>query len=72
MVNALLLVLDSLLEKDPKLAMDLEKWLSCIDVIDYRNENLLVYGRGYPAMPKIANKIIKKINSKYNAKLTLR
>lgn len=71
-VNALLLVLDSLLEKDPKLSMDLDKWLSCINVIDYRNEKLLIYGRGYPAMPKIANKIIRKMNSKYSANLKLR
>lgn len=71
-VNALLLILDSLLEKDPKLSMDLDKWLTCINVIDYRNEKLLVYGRGYPAMPKIANKIIRKINSEYSANLKLR
>ncbi|MCH9659099.1 DGQHR domain-containing protein [archaeon] len=71
-VNALLLVLDSLLEKDPKLSMDLEKWLSCISTVDYRNDKLLIYGRGYPAMPKIANKIIKKINSEYGANLKLR
>lgn len=71
-VNALLLVLDSLLEKDPKLSMDLDKWLSAISVIDFRNEKLLKYGRGYPAMPKIANKIIKQINSKYTANLKLR
>jgi len=71
-VNALLLVLDSLLEKDPKLSMDLYKWLTCINVIDYRNEKLLVYGRVYPAMPKIANKIIRKINSEYSANLKLR
>ena len=70
-VNALLLVLDSLLEKDSRLSMDLNKWLSSIDAVDFKNEQLLKYGRGYPAMPKIANKIIKKMNSEYGANLQL-
>ncbi len=70
-VNALLLVLDSLLEKDPNLSMDLNKWLSAIDIVDFRNEQLLKYGRGYPAMPKIANKIIRRMNSQFGAKLKL-
>ena len=70
-VNALLLVLDALLEKDPKLSMDLNKWLSSINAVDFSNEQLLQYGRGYPAMPKIANKIIKRMNSKYAAELKL-
>lgn len=70
-VNALILVLKSLLEKDPKLSINLDKWLTTIDVIDFRNEQLLKYGRGYPAMPKIANKIIRSMNSRYKAKLKL-
>ncbi len=70
-VNALLLVLDSLLEKDPKLSMDLDKWLSSITSVNFKNDNLLKYGRGYPAMPKIANTIIRKMNSDHGAKLNL-
>ena len=70
-VNALLLVLNSLLEKDNTLSMNLELWLSALDAVDYENDQLLVYGRGYPAMPKIANKIIEKMNLNYNANLNL-
>ncbi len=70
-VNALLLVLNSLLEKDSTLAMNLDRWLSAIDAVNYENDKLLVYGRGYPAMPKIANKIIRKMNLTYNAGLNL-
>ena len=70
-VNAFLLVLDKLLEKDPRLSMNLNQWLSVIKTIDFKNESLLEYGRGYPAMPKIANKIIRLMNSRHGAKLTL-
>lgn len=70
-VNALMLVLNALLQKDPELKMDLEKYLNAIDVVDFRNEKLLKYGRGYPAIPKIANKIIRAMNLKYKAKLKL-
>ena len=68
-VNALLLVLDKLLEKYPTLSVDLNKLLSVIETVDFDNESLLQYGRGYPAMPKIANHIINKINSKSGTKL---
>ena len=68
-VNALLLVLDKLLEKDPILSIDLVEKLSSIHAVDFRNEQLLQYGRGYPAMPKIANKIIEKMNSQYDMTL---
>ena len=37
-VNALLLVLNKLLEKDPRLSMDLNQWLSVIKTIDFKNE----------------------------------
>ena len=70
-VNAFLLVLDKLLEKDPRLSMNLNQWLSVIKTIDFKNESLLEYGRGYPAMPKIANKIIRLMNSRHGAKLNL-
>ncbi len=71
-VNALLLVLNSLLQKDQKLSVPLEKWLSVINSLDLTNEGLLGFGRpGYPAMPNIANTIIKKMNSNYNADLKL-
>lgn len=68
-VNALLLVLNSLLEKDNQLKFDLDKYLSALDVINFQNEKLLRYGRGYPAITKIANKIINTMNSRYKAKL---
>ena len=68
-INALLLVLNALLEKDPTLKMNLDKLLNALRVINFENDSLLAYGRGYPAMPKIANKIIKEMNSKYGAKL---
>lgn len=69
-VNALLLVLNALLEKDEKLSMDLEKLLSVINKIDLTPKGILDFGRpGYPAMPHIANKIIELINDKFNAGL---
>jgi len=68
-VNALLLVLNSLLKKDNQLKINLNKYLTAIDVIDFQNEKLLKYGRGYPGIPKIANKIIRTMNSRYGAKL---
>ncbi len=68
-VNALLVVLNSLLEKDPKMKFGLSKYLSVLDEVNFQNEKLLKYGRGYPAIPKIANKIIRAMNSKYGAKL---
>ena len=67
--NAFLLVLDRLLEKDPSLSMNLNKLLSVVKEIDFTNKQLLQYGRGYPAMPQIANEIIKKMNSQYSAGL---
>jgi len=71
-VNALLLVLNALLEKDPRLSMDLDKWMSVINEIDFSPDGMLEFGRpGYPAMPHLANAIIKKINDKYNAGLQL-
>ena len=68
-VNALLLVLDRLLEQDLSLSMDLNEVLSATAKVDFKNETLLQYGRGYPAMPKIANKIIKQINSQHGMRL---
>lgn len=70
-VNALMLVLNSLLEKDNKLKINLDKYLTAIDAIDFQNEKLLKYGRGYPGIPKIANKIIRTMNKRYGAKLRL-
>ena len=70
-VNALLLVLNALLERDNNFGMNLNKWVKAIDIINFKNEPLLEFGRGYPAMPKIANKIIKKMNKDYNAKLKI-
>ena len=70
-VNALLLVLNALLERDNNFKMNLKKWIKAIEVIRFENELLLEFGRGYPAMPKIANEIIKKMNNDYNAKLKI-
>ena len=57
-VNALLLVLNALLEKDELLRMDVDKYLDALEVVYFQNEKLLRYGRGYLTIPKIANKII--------------
>lgn len=70
-VNALLLVLNALLLKDANLKLDLDKYMRALDAIDFHNDKLLKYGRGYPAMPIIANKIIKRMNSRYHANLNV-
>ncbi len=70
-VNALLLVLDKLLEKDLELNLDLDELLNAIDMVDFRNKELLKHGRGYPAMPLIANEMIKAMNKRYSVELNL-
>ena len=71
-VNALLLVLNSFLQTDLNLTMDLKKWLSVIKEMDLTSQGILNFGRpGFPAMPHMANDIIKRINKKYNVKLPL-
>jgi len=67
-VNALLLVLRAFLVYDKNMKY-LERYISAVDVINFENEKLLKYGRGYPAFSKIANKIIRKMNKSYKTKL---
>lgn len=69
-VNGLLLVLKAFLVYDKNMKY-LEEYISAVDVINFENEKLLKYGRGYPAFSKIANKIIRKMNYDYGTKLKL-
>jgi len=69
-VNGLLLVLKAFLVYDKNMKY-LEKYISAVDIIDFENEKLLKYGRGYPAFSKISNKIIRKMNNRYRTKLKL-
>lgn len=69
-VNALLLVLNELLKYENDLR-NWPKYVSAVDVVDYKKINMLKYGRGFPAFSKIANKIIGKINRDHRTKLKL-
>lgn len=66
-VNALLLVLKSMLDKKPKMNIDLVDYLQPIKDMRFTNKSLLKYGRGFPAYQPIANELIDKINTHKNA-----
>lgn len=71
-VNALLLVLTSILRKEEKAPSDFNKYLSVLKNMDFSKEYIKTLPRGYGAYTTLAENIIKKINKKMKKKYKIK
>lgn len=62
-VNALLLVLKSMMDELTKMDIDLYDYLLPIRKMNFNNKYILKYGRGFGGYEPIANELIDKINA---------
>jgi len=69
-VNASLLVLNRLLERDPQLKTDLDEYLKPLGRLSFKNSWIVRFGGGWDGFKRLANRMILELNR--NSKLKLK
>lgn len=70
-INALFLVLNKIMNRYPRMEINLEKFLQPLSKINFERDVVASYGGGWKGFRKFANKMIRTLNKGNNDKLKL-